>query len=224
MAVDAQKLWAEKYAARFADAKFREDEAREAAFADVTHTVCGEPLRAMTPRDLLILQALGSPLVYSVGEVSGAHVLQFLWALHRENTGGMLVRHFRRGRMIQRVGHNRRSEDPIGDAVIEISRYIGTMFMDAGGGAGAGESKPLGACWLAPAMVRLGKHVGPRDPFSGDVWADVPLPRIWQYLKAVSASELGKSYKDYSPSDRIMSEWLDEVNRSAQNEGKQDDV
>ena len=215
MAIDAQQLWADKYAARFAEARFQEDEAREAAFFDATHKLCGEPVRAMTPRDMLVLQALGSPLVYASGQVTAAHVLQFIWAVHQENRGNWFVRLYRRGRMIRRVAHERRSENPIEDAIVEISKYISTMFLDAPGGS-SHESKPLGACWLAPAMVRLGKHLGPHDPFSGNSWADVPLPRVWQYLKSISASEAGAKFKDYSPSDRIMSEWIDEVNSTIQ--------
>jgi hypothetical protein len=67
-------------------------------------------------------------------------------------------------------------------------------------------------------MVRLGRYLGPHDPFGGTSWADVPLPRVWQYLKSISASEAGAKFKDYSPSDRIMSEWMEEVNRSVQEE------
>jgi hypothetical protein len=78
VALDAQTLWAEKYAARFADAKFQEDEAREQAFVDDTFVVYGERLRGMTPRDLLHLQVVQSPIIYSTGKITVAHVLQFL--------------------------------------------------------------------------------------------------------------------------------------------------
>lgn len=212
MAIDAQQLWADKYAARYAEAKYREDEAREAAFGDSEiHRVCGEPLRPMTPRDLLILQALGSPLVYAAGEVTAAHVLQFLWALHRENRGNWLRRHYQRGRMIRRVAYQRRSADPIGDAVVEIAGYIGTMYLDAPTGGGRSEARPLAACWIAPAMVKIASVLGSRDPYDGRAWGDVPMPRLWQYIKAIRAREAGKEFKDYSPSDRIMSEWLAET-------------
>ena len=216
MAIDAQQLWADKYAARYAEAKFREDEAREAAFGDAEiHRVCGEPLRPMAPRDLLILQAIGSPLVYAGQEVTPAHVLQFLWALHAENRGHWLRRAYHRARMIRRVAHTRRSADPVGDAILEVCAYIGTMYLDAPAAAASGEggeriSRPLGACWIAPAMVRIAADLGPRDPFDGRPWGEVPMPRLWQYLKAIRARDLGDKFKDYSPSDRVMSEWLAE--------------
>lgn len=211
MAIDAQQLWADKYAARFAEAKYREDESREAAFGDSEIVrVCGEPLRPMTPRDLLILQALGSPLVYSAGEPHAAHVLQFLWTLHRENQGNWMRRSWHRRRMIRRVAFKRRSADPVGDAVVEICAYIGAMYLDAPVGGGEGQSKPLGACWIAPAMVRVASKLGARDPYDGRSWGDVPMPRLWQYIKAIRAAEMGERFKDFSPSDRIMSEWLAE--------------
>jgi hypothetical protein len=209
VALDAQALWAEKYAARFADAKFQEDEAREQAFIDDTFVVYGERLRGMTPRDLLHLQVVQSPIIYSTGKITVAHVLQFLWALHTRNKG--TFRFIHRKRMMRRV-LSRRSSDPETAAIMEISEYIGKMFMDSGGKS-SGESKPIGACWLAPIMVRLSQAVGPLDPLDGRAWADVPLPRIWQYLKAVRVMEDPKA-KDYSPSDKILMEWQLEMNQS----------
>jgi hypothetical protein len=93
---------------------------------------------------------------------------------------------------------------------VAISGYIAIMFADAPGGR-SDESKPLGACWLAPIMVRLSSKIGSIDPLNGTAWADVPMPRIWQYLKAVRAYEDSK-FKDFSPSDKILSDWQAEVN------------
>jgi hypothetical protein len=216
MPIDAQSLWAEKYAQRFAEAKFKEDVAREEAFTETSHVVCGERLRVMTARDLLILQGIGSPLIYPRLKISPAHVLQFLWALHVDNVGNSWIRAYRRGKMIARVGHIRRSEDPLSDAILEVSRYLGEIFMDAPMGSG-GNERPIGACWLAPSMVRLASSIGPKEPFEGLHWGDVPLPRIWQYLKAVRGREEGSKFKDYSPSDKILSDWISEVNEGNKN-------
>ena len=207
MAIDAQQLWADKYAARFAAARFAEDTAREQAFIDDTHVVYGERLRGMTPRDMLHLQIVGSPIIYGQREIQPAHVLQFLWALHTKNKGPL--KYFHRKRMIRRV-LNRRTANPVTDALVAVSDYVGLMFLDAPGRSNT-ESKPIGACWLAPVMVRLSKAVGIHDPLDGRDWADVPLPRIWQYLKAARISEDPKA-KDYSPSDKILSEWQHDVN------------
>jgi hypothetical protein len=206
--VDAQALWAEKYAARFASAKQAEDEAREQAFVDDTFIVYGERLRGMTPRDLLHLQVVQSPIIYGHSEIKPADLMLFLWALNVENKGWF--RSIKRSRMIKRV-LGRRSEDPVADAIVAISGYIATMFTDAPGGSSIDESKPFGACWLAPVMVRLSSKIGSIDPLNGTAWADVPMPRIWQYLKAVRASEDSK-FKDFSPSDKILSDWQAEVN------------
>ena len=207
MPIDAQALWAEKYAARFASAKQAEDEAREQAFIDDTFVVYGERLRGMTPRDLLHLQIVQSPIIYGHAEIKPSDLMLFLWALNVENKGWF--RSIKRSRMIKRV-LARRSEDPIADAIVAISGYIATMFTDAPG-VSSDESKPFGACWLAPIMVRLSSKIGSIDPLNGTAWADVPMPRIWQYLKAVRASEDSK-FKDFSPSDKILSDWQAEVN------------
>ena len=208
MPIDAQALWADKYAARFAAAKFQEDTAREQAFIDDTHIVYGERLRGMTPRDLLHLQVISSPLIYGGHEIKPAHILQFLWTLNVKNQG--VFRFWHRARMVRRV-LGRKSVNPIADSLRAISDYIGTMFMDAGGRSST-ESKPIGACWLAPVLVRVSKMVGPVDPLDGKAWADVPLPRIWQYLKAAKMAEDPKS-KDYSPSDKVINDWQHEVNQ-----------
>ena len=217
MPVDAQALWADKYAARFNDAKLAEDLAREQAFVNDTHLVYGERVRSLTPRDLLHLQAVGSPVIYGHADISPADIMLFLWAIHTRNRGPWFMRYFQRGRMIGRV-LARRSENPVDDAVSEIAAYVSGMFMDAPGGA-AKDGKPFGACWLAPIMVRLSAKVGPADPMDGCAWADTPMPRIWQYIKAARAAEEPK-FKDFSPSDRIMSEWMQEVNGSIQEEKK----
>jgi hypothetical protein len=60
-------------------------------------------------------------------------------------------------------------------------------------------------------MVRLSSKIGSVDPLDGRAWADVPMPRIWQYMKAARAAEEPK-FKDYSPSDKILSDWQSEVN------------
>lgn len=212
MAFDAQALWAEKYAARFAEQKLAEDTAREQAFVDDVHDLLGERVRGMTPRDMLHLQVVSSPVVYGGAELTQAHVLQFLWAIHTENRGWF--RGFRRRRMIKRI-LRRYGAEVQAEQMSEIADYIQRMFLDAGGRS-TDESKPLGACWLAPIMVRLAKAIGPVDPLNGTIWADVPLPRIWQYLKAVRFNEDPK-FKDCSPSDKLLSDWLAEVNETHQN-------
>lgn len=209
MPTDAQALWAEKYAARFAAAKFAEDTAREQAFVDDLHDLLGERVRGMTPRDMLHLQVVGSPVIYGGKELTQAHVLQFLWAIHTDNRGWF--RSFRRRRMIKRV-INKHGVHITAEQFDQILRYVERMFLDAGGKSSS-DSKPLSACWLAPIMVRLCKTIGPTDPLNGTTWADTPLPRIWQYLKAVRFNEDPK-FKDYSPSDKIMSDWQHEVNQN----------
>ena len=207
MPIDAQALWAEKYAARFAAAKFSEDTAREQAFVDDIHVVYGERLRGLTAKDLLHLQVVESPIIYGQSIPKPSDIMLFLWALNVENQGAF--RFWKRRRMMKRI-LGRHSENPIEDALAAIGDYLVKMFIDAPGG-NSDESKPFGACWLAPIMVRLSSKIGSVDPLDGRAWADVPMPRIWQYIKAARAAEEPK-FKDYSPSDKILSDWQSEVN------------
>lgn len=215
MAIDAQKLWAERYAARYAAEKYREDTAREEAFTRPVFTVCGERIRCMTPRDILILQGIGSPLVYSGHPISPAHIAQFLWCMHVENTCGFFANRAR-ARMMKRLAGLEFSA-----CMAEVGAFIGDMYMDAPGGVNNTDRKPLSACWLAAAMVRLGK-IAPHDPFDGSPWCDSPLPRIWQYIKAAAFLENAKA-PNFSPSDRLMTDWMEEVN-AANKEGATDGI
>jgi hypothetical protein len=68
---------------------------------------------------------------------------------------------------------------------------------------------------MASMLTRLASALGPHDPAPGEVWARSPLARIFQYLKAIRANEAEGEFKDSSPSDKVMSDWLEEINRSA---------
>ncbi len=202
-----EELWASKFAHRFAEERAREEARREQAFLDLPIIIGGEEVRAMTPRDLLLLNGAECPFVCG-GADSPEQVALFIWALHVENDGslGWLNRR-RRYKMIRRLAPQNYEE-----LVRACNGYVEEMFQDApGGGESAKERRPLGTCFLAPLVVNLAVETG----WSQHEILGTPLPRLFQYYKAIRAREQGKKFVDSSPSDRLTSEFLEELNKQS---------
>ena len=200
-----EELWASKFAHRFAEERAREEARREQAFLDLPIIIGGEEVRAMTPRDLLLLNGAECPFVCG-GADSPEQVALFIWALHVENDGslGWLNRR-RRYKMIRRLAPQNYEE-----LVRACNGYVEEMFQDApGGGESPKERRPLCTCFLAPLVINLAVETG----WSQHEILGTPLPRLFQYQKAIRAREDGKKFIDSSPSDRLTSEFLDELNK-----------
>ena len=203
-----EELWASKFAHRFAEERAREEARREQAFLDLPIIIGGEEVRAMTPRDLLLLNGAECPFVCG-GADSPEQVALFIWALHVENDGSLGWRNRRRRyKMIRRLAPQNYDE-----LVRACNGYVDEIFQDAPGGSGAGDSpqerRPLGTCFLAPLVVNLAVETG----WSQHEILGTALPRLFQYQKAIRAREDGKKFIDSSPSDRLTSEFLEELNK-----------
>lgn len=200
----AEELWATKYAHRHAEERAREEARREQAFLDLPYLVAGEPLRAMTPRDLLILNGVESPFVCA-GEMSPAHVAMFFWAMHRDNEGRQNWAERRaRNALLKRMAP-RQYEELVAAGI----DYVQEIFMDAPKSSiDADTRRPLGTCFLAPLVMNIALETG----WSQDEIINTPLPRLFQYTKALRARNLGKEFVDSSPSDRLTGDFLAELN------------
>lgn len=201
------KLWETEYGPRMATMVAREQALREQAFVDWTSYILGESVRQMTLGDMFTLQGVGCPYVAGGAYPEPVDVLQFIWIMHEQNRGSALRKWWHRRRMIKRVATRKVGANPMEDWSNAINAYLDDVFLDAPR-KGKDNSRPLGVCFMASLMVRLSNYIGPIDPASGKGWATVPVARIFQYLKAINKNELGKDFKDFSPSDRIMSDWL----------------
>jgi hypothetical protein len=198
------ELWEKKYAPRFAELRAQEESRREQAFLSVPLTICGEELRPMTARDLLVLNGIDSPFVCPT-EVGVVELAMFLWILNVENDGTQSWRNMRRrSKMFRRIA-------PLNfDAsVSECRAYVEAIFQDAPkGSAQAGEKRPLGTCFLVPLVMRIAKETG----WDRDTILDTPMAQLFQYLKYIQAQAEGKDFNDWSPSDSITNEFLCELN------------
>lgn len=207
MPVSFHELWISKYLPKWREQLVRETEARGIAFLDTPHTVAGEELRALTPRDLLLLDGLGNPFTCG-GDIGAGDIGQFFWLLHVHNDPARPWRSaWRKGRMIGRL--RKRNYDAIVDAVME---FLEIMLMDVGGAPSKrAEGPQLHTSFLAPLLAGLAADMGGSDPASGLPLIESPLPRLLQYRKALDAKKLGKDFRDHAPSDA----WLVECNEEA---------
>jgi hypothetical protein len=188
-------LWAEKYVPTL-EAKVREEEAmRSDPFAEgVDFEVCGEPLRLMTPRDLVLLDGFESPYV-SGGDPDEADAAFFLWTLHARNAGGMIRTAWERGRFNGRFAA-RIETLGFADADEEILAYMRRVLYDL---PKIDPKVPLhkrapSINAVAGLLVDVACLVGPTDPYSGSLLADSPIPRLIQYRRTRENAKGGGAY------------------------------
>lgn len=215
--VDPDQLWREKYAERHASVKEAEDRARCVAFLDTTFLVCGEELRPLTARDLLQLDMTGNTFVgYDAGlRKEAQNVQELIWLLHQDNPARSILpptglrarlKHWRIMRRINRLDSEQAFE--------EVREFMRTQLQDSPARCrptkAESSSKPIGASFIASIVMRVALDTGWRE----NEIIDIPLSRVFQYIKLIDARALGSEYKDFSASDAIMSEYLDELNHA----------
>jgi len=203
-----QALWP-KYEGEVRDTMLREMQHRDEAFIDVPRTVAGEEIRMLTPRDFLLLDGFDSPFS-KMGNLlpNEDDCFFFVWTLHTANTGKGVLNAFRRGRVRARV----MSRD-VAETAAEIDIYLDSVFIDIDRKTPQKrESRPASISFVTELIVDVASAMGPRDPFSGALLADVPIPRLLQYQRAVARAEHGEK-ADYTAFDSARSRCLEEVNR-----------
>lgn len=201
MPITVEELWSAKYAAHLAAAEAGENERRAEDFLDLPRTVCGLPLRAMTPRDWLTLGYINNPFVIG-GEIRSVHIPQFLCALHAEPPVGWLAnrRFFRHVAAL-----------PFAQSESEIFGYVARIFAD--GPRGSGDGKPIGTHFVAALIVRIAAGIPSLSP---QEIMDTPLPQLFQFQKVLATDEArrrGAKFRDIGPLERLMGECLEECNR-----------
>lgn len=199
-----EELWQTKYAPRFVEARKNEDARREQAFLDLPLTVCGEELRQITPKDLLILNGIESPFVCG-GEADPIDVVVFLWYLNAKNDQSeSWFNRRRKKQMMKRVALL-----PFVGSVQACRDFVEATFQDTPNKESSGEEKrPIGTALIVPLIVRIAKETG----WDKDKIMQMPLAQLFQFLKHIRADAMGSDFCDVSPSDAITNEFLTELN------------
>ena len=182
-----QFLWNEFIAPKLQDALDKEQERRADAFAQgATFTVCGEEIRLMTPRDLVVLDGFQSPFIVGGEEPAFDDLFFFVWAMHLHNDGKDSIRTgWRRGRSRGRISIFV-SEHGLADAALEVFRYIDRIFIDLAtpDPTRKEEQRPPAVHVVANLLTDVAAIGGPRDPMDGKFLGDTPIPRLIQYRRA----------------------------------------
>jgi hypothetical protein len=182
-----QFIWNELVAPKLQDALDREQERRADAFAPKAFfTVCGEEIRMMTPRDLVILDGFESPFIVGGAEPTEDDVIFFVWAMHRHNDDGNGIRTaWRRGRARGRVLFFLEQRG-LAEAILEVFSYIERIFIDlpSKDPNTKEQQRPPAVHVVANLLVDVAAIGGPRDPMDGKFLGDTPIPRLIQYRRA----------------------------------------
>lgn len=207
-------LWATKYAHRQSEEAKREGEWMAESFIDASYTVAGEELRLMTPRDLCVLDGFESPFVTyrRVPDINDCCFI--IWHLNTKNTGRGVMNAFRRGRCYGRL--MKQSRD-LAFTVAEIEAYCERAFVGlpkeakpAEGESVALNQRAATVHFMAPLMVDVAGVIGPIDPASGRILADIPIARLMQYKKTIARDNRGEGEAE-SDLEKRRSDCLQEV-------------
>lgn len=212
--VSFEQVWRDEFEPMAKAAAQKESELRTEAFLDVPLTLCGEPVRQMTPADLVILDALANPFVAGLenGEAGELDCAGFIWQLHVDNNRtSSLGNLFRRAKLIRRLARL-----TVAEKCVEIAGYCNRMFLDlrsSDEGEGIGDelgNAPPPTYFLAPMLTSLCAEMGHIDPMSGAILADTPIPRLLQYSKSIRRQQSGEN--EYSQFHSLRSQCLSVVN------------
>lgn len=183
----------------FREAIKRENDVRDASFLDLTTNIGGVAIRQMTPRDMLILDGIGNP-VMSGQLPSQDQLAQFLWILSPEFTLSKL-KAWNFGRRIRKLDYLATAK--------ACFKYVEETFQDSPGGSGINSTPYAG--WCAHLVNSIAINYGwPEEKI-----LNLPLKRLFQYLKCVRRYNNPDS-PTHNPSDKVKGDYIRLLNARAQ--------
>lgn len=179
----------------YAEAREREETARDAAFVLEHDDICGVPVKPLSLRHFTLLVAIGSPFVCA-GELTATEAARFIWIVSavrcRNDTAQARDRFLKSIRGLNFV-----------HACQGISRYLDEAFQDSPGGGSS--NRPLSTSFAAVLVDMIAREYGWRE---SDI-LDMPLRRLFQYLRCI------RHHHDpdavfVNPSDAVRRRWVKE--------------
>lgn len=176
----------------YREAVKREGDIREAAFLDLTTSICGVEIRQMTPRDLLILDGIGNSLV-SNGLPTPEELADFLWKLSPKFKLNAPFRRWIFWESIRKLNYLH--------AVKACANYVDDTFQDSPASS-SDRSLPY-AAWTAYIVNNIAMNYG----WSESSILNIPLKRLFQYLRCI------RRYHDpnaplFNPSDKLKGDYV----------------
>jgi hypothetical protein len=222
--VTFEQVWAAEFAPQVAAARRVQTERRTEAFLEITHTVCGEELRQMTPADLLHLDALANPYVCGglINVLTPLDSAALIWQLAAQNTHeSTLANLWRRTRLLRRLAKIHHDEQ-----ITALLDYVARQFADLPGAepdsqisdpqiSDSSPSSPFApeppTYFLAPLLLRIAAEIGPTDPMTGALLSHTPLARLAQYQRTID--DRHATEKQYTATDSLRNRCMDRVNQ-----------
>lgn len=202
-------VWREEFLPLIAEKRRVRTEQQTEAFLDTTLTLCGVEVRQMTPSDLLLLDALDNPFVCG-GETGFVDALAVIWQLAADNDHTSswcnLWRRARARHRLEVLPYPEIHEAVVGFVARMFLASPDEFYRAAEPGTGDAFAPELKTHFLSPLLVGLCSTIGPTDPMSGELLADTPLPRLFQY-QATNAQSAGE--KQYNETDSLRNRCLE---------------
>ena len=195
----------------YAEALAKEQASRNAAFIDITETVCGFELRQMTLRDYLILQSARNPVLVG-GTPSPVELVAFLWLLSPGYRPALTFAGWinswafaiRCRKFLPRGKGDDHERISSAAKIIEACRaYVEETFQDSGPRASSGAWMPDYWSDGAELCARMGREYG----WAPEVTLGLPMKAILQFCSEIR-SHNGSRVPLCNPSDRIRSDWM----------------
>jgi len=174
----------------YLEAVRRENDIRDAAFLDLTTSICGIEVRQLTPRDALILDGLDNPLMRG-GIPTESQLAHFLWLLSPSYKHGSKVRRFLFARKVRNVKFI--------EATLACWSYVEDSFQD---------SPPQSSdrtCRFASGIAHLVDRMASQYGWTEEKILHSSFKKLFQYMKVMSA-RLDPDYCARNPSDKIRRE------------------
>lgn len=168
----------------------RENDVRDASFLDLTTNICGVEIRQMTPRDLIILDGIGNPLVS--GRIPTVEQLaQFLWLLSPKFKLNSKWAQWRFGASIRNLNYI--------EAVQACHKYLNETFQDSPASSGR-HTMPY-ASWCAHLIVDLG------SPADAQKILNTPLRQLFQFRNVIRRRN-DPDCPMHNPSDKVKGDYI----------------
>lgn len=178
----------------YEDAVEQEQLARNLVYLNQCETVCGEPIRSITPYSLAVLSAIRTPFL-SGGDITPSVVAQFIWALHCDYSA---TSWWKRRQLRKRL-----AKLTLEQCALEIFAFIDLTFMDRP--QGGKEEKPIASsiAWLVYRFRHEPWGLKERET------SHTPLRKLYQELRCW---ERENAEVPANKSDIKKAEWVGDLN------------
>jgi hypothetical protein len=190
-----------------AEARSRQNRAREDAWIERTFAADGEPLRIMRVCDYVLLHRCKSPLMCRI-EPTIDELAAFLWVMHpkfdRRIKSSLPVRiytaHLHGQRIGRRFGRNMPKSSE--RAVLDCIAFVDHMLEEAPAGVERGGDSPV--CYLTYWFDAMMHQYNKTED---EVW-EMPIPKLFSLLRAIERRTAGRAPAFCRAEDEVKSKLM----------------